>query len=136
MKESTIYEFDPAIYPRKVWVAVTDDTESLKNYFYFNEDINESYRNSDAVVFPVHDLFTSNNGVLVLFSSKKNMNVKTIAHEAAHVAVQIFNDCNIGFSYEVGMDEHFAYLVGWAADCMNNIRTGNVQNLKTLSNQK
>ncbi|HPC14132.1 MAG TPA: hypothetical protein PLN36_07180 [Bacteroidales bacterium] len=39
MKESTIYEFDPAIYPRKVWVAVTDDTESLKNYFSF--DANE-----------------------------------------------------------------------------------------------
>ena len=136
MKESTIYEFDPAIYPRKVWVAVTDDTESLKNYFYFDADVNDFYRSFDAVVFPVYDLDKSNNGVLVIFPSKKQMTVKTIAHESVHVATQIFSDCNMGFSFEAGMDEHFAYLVGWAADCMNNIRTGNVQNLKTLSNQK
>ncbi len=136
MKESTIYEFDPAIYPRKVWVAVTDDTESLKNFFYFDNDVNDFYRSFDAVVFPVYDLDKSNNGVLVIFASKKQMTVKTIAHESVHVATQIFSDCNMGFSFEAGMDEHFAYLVGWAADCMNNIRTGNVQNLKTLSNQK
>ena len=43
MKESTIYEFDPAIYPRKVWVAVTDDTESLKNYFSCKEKAREMF---------------------------------------------------------------------------------------------
>jgi len=84
MKESTIYEFDPAIYPRKVWVAVTDDTESLKNYFSFDADVNEFYRSFDAVVFPVYDLDKSNNGVLVIFPSKKQMTVKTIAHESVH----------------------------------------------------
>ena len=100
-----------------------------------NEEARD-YSQGRYIRFAVVDLDKSNNGVLVIFPSKKQMTVKTIAHESVHVATQIFSDCNMGFSFEAGMDEHFAYLVGWAADCMNNIRTGNVQNLKTLSNQK
>ena len=51
MKESTIYEFDPAIYPRKVWVAVTDDTESLKNYFSLKINMLILYINMEKNIF-------------------------------------------------------------------------------------
>lgn len=72
---------------------------------------------------------------MVLFSSKRDMTVKNIAHESVHVTTEIFKDCNVGFSYDIGMDEHFAYLTGWAADCIHKVKTGNIQQDNILADK-
>ena len=51
------------------------------------------------------------------------MLVSDVAHESVHVASCIFDDCNMTFGFSDGKDEHFAYLVGFAADCINQVRT-------------
>jgi len=127
MANPIIYEFDPSVYPRKMWVAVTKDVEYLKNHFYFEDDVSGFENQFNAVVFSAVEVKTFNNGVFVLFSSKKHMTVETIAHESVHVTTMIFRDCAMKFSFENGLDEHFAYMVGWAANCMNKIKTGKVQ---------
>lgn len=61
-------------------------------------------------------------GVLVWLCSK-DISVNDVAHEAVHVASCIFDDCNMTIGFDGGRDEHFAYLAGFAADCINQVRT-------------
>ncbi|MEG1838961.1 MAG: hypothetical protein RR220_06700 [Bacteroidaceae bacterium] len=49
--------------------------------------------------------------------------INTIVHESVHIASCIFDDCSMTMGFSDGRDEHFAYLVGWAADCINQVRT-------------
>lgn len=61
-------------------------------------------------------------GVLVAFQDE-DVSVKTIAHESVHVADAMFDWCGI---YSQGFDESneaYAYLVGWAAECIDDYLT-------------
>ena len=42
--------------------------------------------------------------------------IDIIAHESVHVTNSIFQDTHIDFNYE--NDEHYAYMVGWVAKCI------------------
>lgn len=81
-----IHEFDPVIYPRKLWVAVSTDTFSDR------------------------------------FESKNAITIANIAHESSHIAMNIFD--YIGAKVDLANQETFSYLVGWVADCINQVRTG------------
>ena len=84
-----IHEFDPVIYPRKLWVAVSTDTLS---------------------------------DILVRYESKNAITIANIAHESSHIAMNIFD--YIGAKVDLANQETFSYLVGWIADCINQVRTG------------
>lgn len=88
-----IHEFDPVIYPRKLWVAVSTDT--------FSDRLG---------------------GILVRFESKNAITIANIAHESSHIAMNIFD--YIGAKVDLANQETFSYLVGWVADCINQVRTG------------
>ena len=114
-----IHQFENAIYPRKLWVAVCDNEEAV------NKRFGVDFENSDrwqAYVFSCTDSESGNLGVCCIFRRKKYLTVKNIAHEAVHVASNIFNDCNMTMGFDNGKDEHFAYLVGWVADCINQLK--------------
>lgn len=98
-----IHEFDPVIYPRKLWVAVSTDT-------------------FDAIVDCVRDKLRNLGGILVRFESKNAITIANIAHESSHIAMNIFD--YIGAKVDLANQETFSYLVGWVADCINQVRTG------------
>ena len=50
------------------------------------------------------------------------MGIKGIAHEALHVSSVVFSD--IGVKGDFYNDEAQAYLVGFAADCINQVVVG------------
>ena len=50
------------------------------------------------------------------------MDVETISHESVHVASCIFNDCGLRMGFADQQDEHFAYLVGWVAKCIDKVK--------------
>jgi hypothetical protein len=112
-----IHEFDSVIYPRKLWVAVSTDTFSDRF-----EDVSEWDDTADAIVDCVRDKLRNLGGILVRFESKNAITIANIAHESSHIAMNIFD--YIGAKVDLANQETFSYLVGWVADCINQVRTG------------
>lgn len=110
-----IHEFDPVIYPRKLCVAVSTDTFS--DMF---EGVSEC--DADAIVYCVRDKQRNLGGILVRYESKNAITIANIAHESSHIAMNIFD--YIGAKVDLANQETFSYLVGWIADCINQVMTG------------
>ena len=118
-----VHEFYPTIYPRRVWVVKKGKPEDLQGVFS-DKDGNDlemgDYEGAKACVWHAMHRDSKRLGVLVLL--REDITVADVAHEADHVANKIFTDCAIDFTTE--HDEHHAYLVGWAADCLWQTWTG------------
>lgn len=100
-----IFEHSINPYPRKLWVATNVSFDTVKEDFKFdsvedesltNKYINEHY---DAVMFTVSH--NNNKGYLLFITP--TVNIFILSHEALHVALCIFEDCNMILS--VGMDQ-------------------------------
>lgn len=79
------------------------------------------------LLMPLWTVFVINceiwGGILVRFESNKNaITIANIAHESSHIAMNIFD--YIGAKVDLANQETFSYLVGWVADCINQVRTG------------
>lgn len=119
-----IHEFDPQIYPRKLWVSINPSMA----------DINEFFDNKDGYIKPFEDSCDADcwhtgtkqpdvkGGVFVRFQSKRVMTADNIAHEATHLALMIFE--YIGGKVDAENQEPFAYLVGWIVKCINKVKNG------------
>ena len=123
-----IHQFNPTIYPRKLWVIKGGSVENIQEAFLEpNGDeiiLNfENYNYPAATTLKVRQKGTDLLGVLVWLMSSK-IDVQIIAHESVHVASCIFDDTGMTLGFDGGKDEHFAYLVGFAADCINQVVTG------------
>lgn len=126
MKKTIIHEFHPSIYPRRMWVVKGCKKEFIKDKFterlgeeiiFENLDGNESA----CTVFPRVKLKENGKyGHLVYIQSR--LSVGDIAHEAVHVATELFSE--IGSFHTADNQEPFAYLVGWVADCIYQVVTG------------
>lgn len=108
-----VHEFDPLIYPRKLWIAVSKDTfpDIFEDVIVFDEA-------SDAITETAYDKINNKGGVLIRFGSP-DVSMKQISHEATHAAIDIFD--YIGASPDPKNQEPFAYLVGWIADCCEKV---------------
>lgn len=125
-KKTKIHQFNPTIYPRKLWVMKGGSIDDILDAF--TEPDGEEIRlmacsaEPAAMTLKVCHKETGFLGVLVWLCSK-DISVKDVAHEAVHVASCIFDDCNMTIGFDGGRDEHFAYLAGFASDCINQVRT-------------
>lgn len=120
-----IHEFDPLIYPRKLWVTYDATTEELNKKFpsgdyYGNKFVDENsyygvtYRTSDR---------NNKGGVLIRFCDKeKAMEPWNMVHEAIHAAGHIFSYIGVNADYD--NDEPFAYLVAWIVKCCCKVKEG------------
>lgn len=116
-----VYQFDPQIYPRKLWVAVGVPTEELNEKFV--EEIKDIDKSADAETWPVQQKEPLLGGVLVRFENLKSMLPDNIAHEATHAALEIFDYVDARIQYD--NQEPFAYLVGWVVKCIDEVKTAN-----------
>lgn len=113
-----IFEFDPQIYPRKLWVSVNASTEELNKKFEETfEDLDYSYY---AQVYHVQDNDSEFVGLLIRFFDLEAMATANIAHEASRAAMEIFDYCES--RVDVANPEPFAYLVGWIAKCCDEVK--------------
>ena len=123
-KESKIFEFDPVIYPYKLWVIIDKDPSFITDNFldYDGEeiqDIEKDTKTLEAFTMPVTDKKQSSYGVIIFFRSKKSITYGLAAHESSHAAKNLF--AHIGA--DVAPHEPFEYVVGWVADCIDKART-------------
>lgn len=126
MNKQKIYEFDPQIYPRKLWVAVGVPFEELKDEF---EDIDKMPESVDASVDYTRKLKPEvMGGVLVRYLNTDAMTTKIITHESAHIAVGRFD--YIGAPIDIKHQEPFAYLCGWIAKCIEEVKQIEIEHSK------
>lgn len=125
-KNSKIHEFHPCIYPRRIWVVKGFSQEQIQQSFS-QRDGNEikfgdwEGNEPKCTVFPYVELKENGKyGILVAIST--SLSVGDIAHESVHVAFEIFNDMGCFASHD--NQEPYAYLVGWVAECINQVRIG------------
>jgi hypothetical protein len=124
MKKTLIHQFDPVIYPFKLWVTCTDKYHTLNERFYHahnREDLNKDvFDTHEATCFMVKERVDNGKfGCLVAFTEREYFNIKNIAHEASHVVDFLFTH----ISEDNPGDEAKAYFMGWVVDCMNQVRT-------------
>ena len=126
MEKQKIYEFDPQIYPRKVWVTVGVPFEELKDEF---EDLKPMEEGSDAQVDHLRKLKPEVRGRLLVrfenLDTLKKFGNRT--HESVHVATEIFD--YIGAFHDPKNQELFAYLCGWIAKCMDEVKQIELSNI-------
>lgn len=119
-----IHEFDPKIYPRLLWVAYGCPTAVLKDMF--GDKVQDMDKSADAeTVICQRKKPDVRGGVLIRFEDKNAMTAKNIAHEAVHAALDIFDYVDARISSD--NQEPFAYLVGWIADCCQQVKAGKVK---------
>jgi len=123
MKNKTIiHEFDPVIYPVKIWVSISPNLEDLKIRFkekYSGKELNlDEIGECEAFSYFVKLKETNKNGILISFSSKKYCHAGNITHESTHAAMDIFGHIE---EKETG-GEAYAYLVGWIAECCEKVK--------------
>ena len=112
-----IHQFDPVIYPFKLWVVVSKDLKTI-NESFTTLDGNKVYfdvpDNTDAWVGHIPLKYDGLNGVLMVFENKKEMSVGNITHETNH-ALKVIWDY---LGEDVKGEEANAYLAGLIAECV------------------
>ena len=113
------FEYDPVIYPRKLWVHIGYDLKELAPKAFYNVVIGEKKYYSGVEYGEVVRKIDDKYGILVSFTNRKYMTMDVCAHEASHVCDDLENALNIKHG-----DEPSAYLLGWIASCINKARFG------------
>lgn len=119
MKKKGYYEYDPVIYPRKVWVHIGTDFKELASEVFAGELIFDDKMCNGAVFDEVIRKSDDKYGILATSPSAKEMTMKVCSHEASHVC----DDIEKAIGMEHG-GKASAYLLGWIADCINKARLG------------
>lgn len=116
------YEYDPVIYPRKLWVYTGDRLSEVCDFFenlvpekeYIGLTYEETARKQDNEI-----------GILVAFNSIIKMSIDNIAHEASHVVD--FMEAALGIDHG---GESSAYLLGWVTKCIDMAKSGEGKYIK------
>ena len=131
----TIHEFNPVIYPFRMWVAVRPKVEQIAEKFY-NLDTSMNLlpvtpknfynsRFSVATTYPMEDKQSGNLGCLVAIWRPKDLDVGMITHESSHVTDFLCDVLGVnGFTIDSG--EARAYFCGWVAECIDTVKRGKV----------
>ena len=124
MSKCKVHEFDPQIYPRKLWVVKGGDVDSLKDMFTQTDGKELDFKEvSQCLAITCNVMMKDERrllGELIYFTSAKQMNAENISHESAHAAMDILGD--IGAEVDIENQEPFAYLAGWIADCIDQVK--------------
>lgn len=113
------FEYDPVIYPRKLWVHIGDDFKELAQKAFCNIVIDEDKDYYGAEYGEVIRKSDDKYGILVSFHNRKDMTMDICAHEASHVCDDLEKATGLEHC-----GESSAYLIGWIASCINNARLG------------
>lgn len=137
MKRSVIYEFDPVIYPTRVWVSISPTYDDVCRRFDFLSDDSEeivtlrrseyeSHFTAVATTFVVVDKKSRWKGVLVAVWSKSDAGVGVMSHESTHATDWMCDQFGVnGFCFKDG--EARAYYAQWVANCIGKVLKGKVK---------
>ena len=125
---SKIFEFDPVVYPTRIWVSVNPSAEDLQKKFDFLDDNDQiidkvdlnDYFNAMATTFSVKDRNSLWKGCCVCLWRPKQIGVGVIAHESGHCTDWLCDELGIGgFSFKDG--EARQYYTQWVANSIYSV---------------
>lgn len=121
--KAIFHQFDPYIYPVKLWITITKDFKALSDRFCVGEskeDIDISFMSKceAATYYVMHKEKPCYHGILIATTSKAFFSTKNIAHEATHAARMMWRH----MGEDVTGEEADAYLVGWIAECCEKVK--------------
>lgn len=135
MKKAIIHEFDPVIYPFRLWVSVNPSHEDISEKFYaLTEDMDrmdiskdqfDHDRFSIATTCPVSDKESGWIGTIVCIWIPKRFTINQLCHESAHVSDYCFGRFGMGNRSFVD-GEPYAYFIGWIAECIEKVKKNSV----------
>ena len=135
-----IREFDPQIYPFRLWIGENVPYEEVEEKFWalttetertdFTREVYEKNSLIVATCFPVSDKETGWCGIFLQVWRPKSFNVGFIAHEASHVTDFVFEKFDIESNGFNG-GEARAYFTQWVANCIVD-----TMNVKLIKNKK
>lgn len=124
-----IHEFDPLLYPTRVWAGVNVPSEDIAQKFYslltdgsvadFEDTASSS---SVATCYPVVDKESKRKGIFCNIHRPKDTGVGVMSHEAEHIVCWICEQFGIN-SISFDDSEPRAYLIQWAANCLNEVKS-------------
>lgn len=137
--KSVIYEFDPVIYPTRLWVCKKPCTDDISELFYpFNNDgemvdsfggtfeyVSGKYANT-MIVGNKKSLMR---GCLVSIFLPGGCGAGVCAHEALHYIAYLSEQFDVPLG---GFDksEPLAYLEQWATNCIWSVLVGHPEKMK------
>lgn len=138
-KTTKIHEFDPVIYPFRLWVMSNPTKDFLKENFFCMNPSTKGYWDFEdndipsskicyAVTVPVKNKKSKKNGALVMLLDTKGFNIAMAAHVASHVCdiLADYLELNVIRSfYETG--EARAYVIEWAFNCINKVKNNKIK---------
>lgn len=124
---SKIHEYDPVVYPIRLWVTKHADKNEIGETFYFldeNGEVVDDWEkqidgtpNSIATTTLVTHKESLWKGCLVCLHRPKQIASGVIAHESTHVTDWLCDQLGIdGYSFLGG--EARAYFAQWTANCI------------------
>ena len=136
--KSSIYEFDPVIYPIRLWVCKKPVKEDVASIFY-------PFNNDDEMVDDFGDTFSrigcyANTlivgkkserikGCLVSLLMPGSVGAGVCAHEALHFVAHLSDMLDIPLG-NFDKSEPLAYLEQWATNCIWCTLTGHPEKMK------
>ena len=137
--KSVIYEFDPVIYPTRLWVCKKPSTDDVSELFYpFNndgemvdsfgdtfEDVSGHYANTMIVGNKKSRI----RGCLVSIFLPRECGAGVCSHEAFHYIAYVGEQ----FDIPLGDFEHsepLVYLMQWATNCIWSVLVGHPEKMK------
>lgn len=138
-KKAEIYEFDPVIYPTRLWVCKKPSTEDVAELFYpFNNDgeivdsfgdVLEDVYGKYANILIVGNKKSRMRGCLVSIFMPGSCRAGVCSHEALHYIAYLSEQFDIPLG---GFDtsEPLAYLEQWATNCIDSVLKGHPEWMK------
>ena len=114
-----IHRYTMGIYPRTLWITFDATPEELNLQFPTGDTNNKPFVALDKWVDARMDVvcdIANNGGLLLRFEGIKSAMMSVVAHEANHVADEVYN--YIGAVPDINNNEPHSYLVGWVAACV------------------
>lgn len=130
--KTKIYEFDPVIYPRKLWITYEATSEELNKMFPYGDSDGRRFEDEKQYYGITYKTADKDNkgGVLIRFESKDAMTPWNITHEVIHATGFI---CKyVGIEPDFENDEAFTYLATWIAKCCYKVKDGDNQEKDTV----
>lgn len=139
--KTAIYEFDPVIYPTRLWVCKKPETKDVAELFY-------PFNNDGEMVDSFGDVFEYDNGkyantvivgnkksrmrgCLVSLFLPKECGAGVCSHEALHYIAYLSDQFEIPLG-DFDKSEPLAYLEQWATNCIWCTLVGHPEKMKGI----
>ena len=138
MSKQKFYEFNPQVYPTRLWIAKSKNIsiDDVDEEFYALSDTNERCRfkevqempdmSSYASTYPVSHKKTGWRGCLVILN-RGDMPTSTCTHEASHCTDWLFEQLGIESGTTFDNGEARAYYHEWVFNRIYEVKQGRVR---------